>query len=159
MHNPFAGLLEDRHVKLIARRARSLGFLGQDLDEVLQTTAIRLTRTTIRDDAMILAATNESAADIYRREHRHQRRVERCQQLAICESVDSPDAAVSMSLDVQECIRQLSETDQAICEHLSQGRSIREISVLIGLSVGAVQHHKQRLRQHFTRQGLSEVVA
>jgi RNA polymerase sigma factor (sigma-70 family) len=155
MKNPFEGLLELDHVKTIARRARHLGFRGQDLDEVVQLTAIRLSRTPVREEAMLISATDESAADVRRREARHQGQVERLQELATPEEVDSADDATTLAMDMKECVRRLSETDQVICEHLSRGHSLREIADCLGLSKSAVQAHKRHIRRYLADSGLN----
>jgi DNA-directed RNA polymerase specialized sigma24 family protein len=156
MKNPFEGLLEPHHVRTISRRAHKSGFRGQDLDEVVQLTAIRLSRTQVREDAMLLAATDESAADVRRRESRHEGRVDRLQKLAMQEEIDSTDDATALAIDMRECVGRLSETDQSICEHLRRGRTVREIADCVGLSQSAVRFHMRRIRRHLTNCGLDE---
>lgn len=155
MRNPYQGLLETGHVKLVARHARRRGFRGQDLDEVIQLTAIRLCRTDVRDEAMIIEATNESIADVCRREERHQGRLERLEQLARPDRVDSAVEATSQAIDVHECVEELPDRDRSICEQLARGRSMREIADSLGLSKNAICQRINRLRRHFSKCGLN----
>jgi DNA-directed RNA polymerase specialized sigma24 family protein len=149
MKNPFKGLLDDHHVKVITLRARALGFRSQDLDEVVQLTAIRLSRTDVRDDALLISATNESAADVARRESRQTGRVERLQQLAPTDAVESADSSVAEALDVGKQVQGLSKTNRTICDYLSRGWSIREIARVLGITASAVHQRMHRMRKHF----------
>jgi DNA-directed RNA polymerase specialized sigma24 family protein len=152
MKNPFKGLLDDHHVKVITLRARALGFRGQDLDEVVQLTAIRLSRTDVRDDALLISATNESVADVARRESRQTGRVERLQQLAQTDVLESADSAVAEAIDIGNQVRGLSTTNRTICDYLSRGWSIREIARVLGITPSAVHQRMRRMRKHFVEQ-------
>jgi DNA-directed RNA polymerase specialized sigma24 family protein len=154
MKNPFKGLLEDQHVRVITLRARALGFRSQDLDEVVQLTAIRLARTDVRDDAMLIAATNESGADVNRRESREVGRVERLQELAATDEVDSTEGAIAESLDVRDCVKDLSTTNRTICDYLSRGWSTREIARVLGITCSAVHQRMRRMRRQFVERGI-----
>jgi RNA polymerase sigma factor (sigma-70 family) len=142
------GVLEIREIRLISRRAMRFGFRGQDLDEVVQETAIRLCRTEVRDAALIVAATHESMADICRRESRHQKRLERLSELAPKDRTDSADEATAQAIDVWDCVQELSQADQLVCKYLSRGYTIREIAEAMHISPTAVQLHKARIRAH-----------
>ena len=115
----------------------------------MQLTAIRLSRTDVRDDAMLISATNESVADVARRESRQTGRVERLQQLAPTDVVESSDISVAEALDVGSCVRGLSKTNRTICDYLSRGWSIREIAKALGITPSAVHQRMHRMRKHF----------
>lgn len=157
MKNPFEGLLELQHVRVITKRAQRLGFCGQDMDEVVQLTAIRLARTDIREEAMLCSATLESAADVCRREARHRGRVDRLQQLAIQETVDSTDAASGLEIDLDAFLTQLPECDRKICELLKRGRSMGEIAMELGISKSGVRNKMLRIRRQLAEAGFDEV--
>lgn len=159
MKNPYEGLLETEHFKLIAGRARKLGFRGQDADEVIQLTVIRLSRTDARDDAILLSATDESAADVRRRESRHQGRVDRLGQLAISETVDSCDSATAAALDLGAVVGMLPPRDRAVCDFLGRGLTTREIADRVGVSIRSVQLAMRRIQRHFEESGVDGVPA
>jgi DNA-directed RNA polymerase specialized sigma24 family protein len=152
-------LLDADQFKVIARRARKLGFRGQDADEVIQLTAIRLSRTNIRDEAMILSATDESVADVRRREARHQGRVERLGQLAMSDTVESCDSATAAALDLQAVIERLPARDRTVCDLLGRGLSTREVANQVGVSIRSVQFATRRIKKHFEESGVEGVLA
>jgi DNA-directed RNA polymerase specialized sigma24 family protein len=159
MKNPYEGVLEPDHFRLIARRVRKLGFRGQDADEVIQLTAIRLSRTTIRDEGIVLSAVDESAADVRRRERRHTRRVERLQELAITEQVASTDADVAAAIDLRESIVRMPARDRKVCECLARGLTERETAVVVGTTHTTVKVAKKRIQEHLADSQLDGVPA
>ncbi len=161
--NSYEGVVDDWKVELVERRARRLGFSGQDLLDAQQEIILDIVEFEF-DEARSNGATQETALtsvidrrlkSLLRTRRRYEQRVEPIDLKFGSDDEDQgepysePIESVAMAIDVQTIVAKLSREQQVICAKLSQGQSITQIAKQIGRSWHTVNKVICRIRERF----------
>lgn len=166
----YADIIEPWKVELIIRRARRWGINSSDLEDVQQEIVLSLLDFVFdpqhangaSEVTAVTAVIDRRLAMIRRRETRHLRREERFRALAVV--VDevlrvTPNAVLdeddrNLTIDLRTVIDELSPRARRVCEYLSEGRTLNEISGLLGIDWRAVRREVDAIRLHLQQSGL-----
>lgn len=159
-----------KHLELIERRGKRLGFRGADLDDAVQEAAIAV-MTFEFDEQRANGATLETALTavidrclraLRRKQSRYARHLQRFLDAAHAEwtNVDAEpvephhQVPTDLQLDVRRVLEGLSAGDRQLCEHLATGRSVHQIAELLGCDWHTARRQIDRLRETFVARGL-----
>lgn len=160
-NNAYDGILEPWKVRLICRRARQMGFRGQDLDDAQQQVVLALLdfrfdsakSNGAKEATALTAVIDRQLALIRRSESRARRRIEMAKDS--CEESYEATETI-LVIDVKSAMKSLSNLDQRICRELALGSSINELARTLGIGWHAVQARIESIRQQFQLLGLAE---
>ncbi len=133
------------------------------MDDAVQTVALELLEFEFEpaksngatERTALISLIDRRLSMILRAESRYRRRIDELESQRRPEHEwENPPSL--LHLDVQEAVAQLPTQEQAICEGLAQGDSLREIARRLGCSWHAVAQSVSRIRRHFQRLNLQD---
>lgn len=162
--------LDAKHLDLIARRCRRMGFRGADLDDASQEAAIAVMAFEFDEErangasleTALTAVIDHCLLSLRRKHGRYAKHLEQFLDTAHAKWSNCDDEPVEphyeeptdLRLDVQAVLATLSIDDQRICSDLAAGRSVHEIAKALGCDWHTVRRQVERVREVFEARGL-----
>lgn len=162
--------IDARHLDLIARRGRRMGFRGPDLDDAVQEAAIEVMTFEFDEDrangasleTALTAVIDRCLLSLRRKHARYVKHMERFLNAESAEWTNCDDQPVEpyfkepvdLQLDVQTILAMLSDDDRQVCTDLAAGRSVREIAHMLGCDWHTVRRQIERIREMFEQNGM-----
>jgi RNA polymerase sigma factor (sigma-70 family) len=156
----YGGLVESWKLNLIIRRAKSMRFSPDEIEDVLQELFFKVIAFNYEiaksngasEKTAFIKMINNHIRTLVRRKIRYQSRLDQLKE----ESIDSydPTAINESALDVRSVVESLPDNERNICQALGAGFSINEIANEFALEWHKVKRIVNRVRERFEECGL-----
>jgi DNA-directed RNA polymerase specialized sigma24 family protein len=160
MQNSYHGVLADWKVELIRQRARLHRVRPQDLPDIEQELALKLTELDYNSEhedgaserTFVTEVIDRSIRALLRKERRYRSRVAEEDGNGLPEEFEFDERLYRSDVvaDVRHTLSELDETDRAICLLLSDGASISVVAAKLNADWHAVQRRIENIRKRFS---------
>ncbi len=169
--NQYGSVIDKSKIKLIAARARRMGFRRQDIEDVQQHIAMVLMEFNYdpeksngaSETTAITALIDHQLLSLRRSQQRYAKRVTGSENIpsdvpdALYEPVEERRMAIATDLDMAKA--QLSPMAREVCESLADGQSLNEIAKRLGVGWHTIERHVESIRGCFEQFGIDAVLS
>jgi len=167
-HNTYGSALEHWKVRLIEKRARQMGFRGQDLDDTQQRVAIAVMAFQYdparnggaTEKTALTALINRQLLAMLRSRKRYRNRLDILKpDLGVDKQTPEPsplhhEDRIALLSDVRRALTDLSSEDRQLCAALGDGCSVAEIARRMDCGWHTINRRIARIRKRFQKLGL-----
>lgn len=155
----YAGAVEAWKIKLAINLARRMGFKRHDLEDAVQELAIASLKFQYDPQRAQGLCEEQSLAGLFERRLKDLRRKagrarRGLEDTHVEDRPDHKDRDPDRDVDVRLALARLGKRERAICEALSNGRTVQEIAESLGCGWATLARQIALLREHLQSHGL-----
>lgn len=162
--NSYAGLLEDWKVRMIAARAKKMGFLPHEIDDALQDIVPVIMEFRYdpekadgcTEEHVLRICIDRQLAMIVRKTmcaRKHYQRYKVLTNPAVEPMTEDSNEASAFSMDVAEMLAKLPPKQRAACEAIAKAPSLDEAAASLGTTRYLLQRTLDEVQERFTKEG------